>query len=119
MENAAAVGNSWVFQRLREELARSRWSGLAPWNSLKELSEEIGLPELADVADIMRISGEEGAAVYENLRARSSSLRDAITSDELAKANAVGEQMSVPVALLAMVFLVILTVPALMRILFA
>ena len=32
---------------------------------------ELGLPELDDLADIMRLSGEEGAQIYTNLRARS------------------------------------------------
>ncbi len=116
MENAADIGDSWVFKRISEELARSRWSGVTPWNSLTELADELGLPELADVADIMRLSGEESAAVYGNLRARSTAMRDALTNTELAKANAAGERMSIPVALLALVFLVILAMPALLRV---
>lgn len=64
MEIAANIGDSWVFRRLAEELSRSRWSGLPPWDALRKLSDELGLPELADLADIMRLSGEEGAQVY-------------------------------------------------------
>ena len=58
MEAAAEIGNSWVFTRLSEELTRSRWSGLPPWDALHALAEELGLPELNDFADIMRLSGE-------------------------------------------------------------
>ena len=32
-----------------------------PWEALHGLAEELGLPELDDLADIMRLSGEEGA----------------------------------------------------------
>ena len=32
MENAAAVGDSWVFRRIGEELARSRYGGHGPWD---------------------------------------------------------------------------------------
>jgi hypothetical protein len=39
MESAAAVGNSWVFIRLSEELSRSRWSGLPPWDALHALAD--------------------------------------------------------------------------------
>ena len=65
----------------------------------------------------MRLSGDEGAAVYQTLRARSAALRIAILNTELAKANAAGERMSMPVAILALIFLVILGAPAVLRVL--
>lgn len=117
MEVAAAVGDSWVFQRLDEELSRSRWSGVAPWEALRELADELGLPELSDLADIMRLSGEEGAQVYTNLRARSAALRSATLNDELAKANATNERMWVPASLLGITFMAILIAPSLLRVL--
>ena len=85
-----------MFTRLSEELTRSRWSGLPPWEALHALAEELGLPELDDFADIMRLSGEEGASVYANLRARSAAMRTAMLNDEIAEANAVGERMTHP-----------------------
>lgn len=115
MELAAEVGDSWVFQRLAEELARSRWSGLAPWDALHSLADELGLPELDDFADIMRLS-KEGSQVYSNLRARSNGLRTAMLNEELAKANATGERMSMPMSLLGVVFMVILVAPSLLRV---
>ncbi|EWT06791.1 type II secretion protein F [Intrasporangium chromatireducens Q5-1] len=117
MEVAAAVGDSWVFRRLEEELARSRWSGQAPWDALHALADELGLPELDDLADIMRLSGEQGAQIYGNLRARSASLRAAMLNTELAKANEVGERMSIPMSLLGVIFLAILVAPSLLRVL--
>lgn len=115
MEVASSVGDSWVFRRLREELALSAWTGEPPWDALKRLSGELGLPELGDVADMMRLGGEEGAQVYGQLRARSTSMRAAMLNDELAQANAVGEKMSIPMSMLGMVFLAILIAPALLR----
>ena len=116
MEAAAAVGDSWVFRRLGEELARTRWSGLTPWEALRALGEELGLPELDDLADIMRLSGEEGAQVYAQLRARSASMRTAMLNTEKAKANEIGERMSIPMSLLGVIFLAILVAPALLRV---
>lgn len=116
MEVAADVGDSWVFRRLGEELARSRWSGMAPWEALHTLADQLGLPELDDLADIMRLSGEEGAQIYANLRARSSGMRSAMLNTELAKANEIGERMSIPMSLLGVIFLAILLAPALLRI---
>lgn len=116
MEAAAAVGDSWVFRRLGEELARTRWSGLTPWEALRALGDELGLPELDDLADIMRLSGEEGAQVYASLRARSAGMRTAMLTAEKAKANEIGERMSIPMSLLGVIFLAILVTPALLRV---
>ena len=116
MEAAAAVGDSWVFRRLSEELARTRWSGLTPWESLRALGDELGLSELDDLADIMRLSGEEGAQVYASLRARSTAMRTAMLTAEKAKANEVAERMSIPMSLLGVIFLAILVTPALLRV---
>lgn len=117
MEAAAQVGQTWVFRRISEELARSRWSGVPPWEALHALGDELGLPELADLADIMRLSGEEGAQVYANLRARSAAMRTAMLEAERAKANDLGERMYIPASLLGVVFVAILIAPALLRIL--
>jgi Flp pilus assembly protein TadB len=115
MEAAAEVGDSWVFTRLSEELARSRWSGQPPWDALHTLAEELGLPELDDFADIMRLSGEEGASVYATLRARSAAMRTAMLNDEIAQANAVGERMTIPGSLLGVIFMALLVAPSLLR----
>lgn len=115
MEAAAEVADSWVFTRLSEELTRSRWSGLPPWDALHTLAEELGLPDLDDFADIMRLSGEEGASVYANLRARSAAMRTAMLNDELTEANAVGERMSIPGSLLGVIFMALLVAPSLIR----
>lgn len=115
MEAAAEIGDSWVFQRLNEELTRSRWSGLPPWEALHTLADELGLPELDDFADIMRLSGEEGASVYANLRARSAAMRTAMLNDELTQANAVGERMTIPGSLLGVIFMALLVAPSLLR----
>jgi Flp pilus assembly protein TadB len=116
MEIAAQVGDSWVFRRLGEELARSRWSGQAPWEALHALAAELRLPELDDLADIMRLSGEEGAQVYTQLRARSASMRAAMLGAELSTANEVGERMSIPMSLLGVIFMALLIAPALLRV---
>ncbi|MFC5731535.1 MULTISPECIES: type II secretion system F family protein [Nocardioides] len=115
MEAAAEVGDSWVFTRLSEELTRSRWSGLPPWDALHTLAEELGLPELDDFADIMRLSGEEGASVYATLRARSAAMRTAMLNEEIAQANAVGERMTIPGSLLGVIFMALLVAPSLLR----
>ena len=116
MEVAAKVGDSWVFRRLREELALSAWTGEPPWEALHRLSNELALPELGDLADIVRLGGEEGAQIYNQLRAKSGSLRAAMLNAELARANEASEKLSIPMSILGMVFLAILITPALLRV---
>ncbi|HYY09591.1 MAG TPA: type II secretion system F family protein [Kineosporiaceae bacterium] len=117
LEQAAQVGQSWVFERIREELLRSRLSGTTPWGSLYGLAEELGVPELGDLADIMRLAGEEGAQVYEALRARGRSLRTAMLTREQGRANAASERMVLPVAMLALCFVLMIGTPAVYRLL--
>ena len=115
LANAAEVGDSWVFRKISEELARSRYNGQPPWDSLEILAEDLGLPELAEVADIMRLANDESSEVYRQLRARSASVRSSLLSSELAQAGVVEERMYLPASLLGVVFLALLMAPPLLR----
>jgi hypothetical protein len=115
MENAAAIGQSWPFRRISDALARSRFAGNAPWDALQDLAEELGLPDLDDLADVMRMSGEEGAQVYEALRAQASSLRHAMLAAEKTQANELGERMVFPTTAMGLVFAAIIIGPGIMR----
>ncbi len=66
----------------------------------------------------MRLSGQDGAAVYATLRARATSLRTASTTQAAAAANAASEHMVIPVGLLGLIFLALLGYPAFSRIVF-
>lgn len=112
LSRAAGVGDSWVFVRLTDELSRAELSGRAPWDALARLSHELDLPALDDLADIMRLTGSQGASVYESLRARSSSLRNQILSDEQADAGSATERMRAPIAMLALIAVVFIVTPA-------
>ena len=113
----ARMGDTWIFRRLREELDRAEWSGQPPWEALTSLSKELAIPELADTAEIMRLSRDEGASVYEQLRARSSTIRSTLLNKDLAEANATTQRIAFPVVLLAFTFAAAVTAPSVMRIL--
>jgi Flp pilus assembly protein TadB len=115
MEIAAEGGDSWMFQRIAEELRLSSLQRESPWDALTRLGERIGLPELENFAAIMRVSGEDGGAIYQTLRAQAATLRQTRLAANLAEANRVGERMSAVTALLAIVFMAILAAPAVMR----
>lgn len=115
MEQAAEIGQSWVFVRVREQLRRASWSGTPPWVALAQLGDELGVSALTELADVMRLSGEEGAAVYETLRARSRSLRSGLLLKEQARANANSERLVMPVACLGLIFIALLGTPAVLK----
>ncbi len=117
LTQAATVGHSWVFVRLREELIRAEFAGIKPWDALHNLDGQLGLPELSDVADIMRLCGEHDTAVVDTLRARSRGLRVALLSQEQSRANEESERMVMPVAMLGLIFFTLLGAPAIIRIL--
>ena len=118
LHRAADVGDGRAFSLIRDALLRAQLTGTPPWQGLVRLADELRVPELGDVADIMRLSGEDGAAVYATLRARAVSLRTALLTDAAADANAASEHMIIPVALLGVTFMVLLGYPAFARILF-
>lgn len=117
MEHAAGAGDHWLWARIGEELARSRWSGIPPWDALADLGSELTLPELGEIADVLRLAGEEGTSAWSSLRARATAIRTTLLTDDLAAANADNERLSVPVALLGFTFIAGLMAPLLLRIL--
>lgn len=119
LEKASMVGDSWVFHRLQQELQLAQLTGVPPWDGLGELAEQLSVPALQDLADIMRLSGEQGAAVYESLRARARGLRNLILSQHESAANAASDRMVLPGAALSLVFMALLGYPFIARILFA
>ncbi|MGW0778420.1 hypothetical protein ACWD01_33435 [Streptomyces sp. NPDC002835] len=112
LEEAAWVGRGWALTRVQDALLRARTDKSSPWAALDDLGEQLRLPILGDVADIMRLSSADGAAVYDTLRARAASLRTELLAAQAAEANADSERMSAPGALLAALVMLGIAFPA-------
>ncbi|GAA1390730.1 hypothetical protein [Luteococcus peritonei] len=113
MMSAASLSDSPLYVRLRTCLERARLEQRPPWQELNRLSHELDLPQIADMADVMRLD-EQGAALAEALRARVRELRDAHLLAEKLEAQKVSERMTVWMVVPSMVFgLVFLTPPVL------
>ena len=117
MEQAARVGHGWAFLRIQEALARSRVDKVPHWESLARLTAELDLPVLDDIAAIMRQSTDDGASVYATLRSRARNLRSELLVAQAAEANADSEKMTAPGALLAVLVMLLIAFPAVIRIL--
>ncbi|MFF7130501.1 type II secretion system F family protein [Streptomyces sp. NPDC008240] len=117
LEKAAEVGRGWPFLYLQGALRRARLEKIPPFQALTELAAEYDLPVLTDVADIMRGSATDGAAVYKALRARTAALNAELLADQAAEANAASEKMTAPGALLAVLVMLLMAFPAVIRML--
>jgi Flp pilus assembly protein TadB len=115
LEAAAEIGGGWAFQRIGAALDAARRVGGAPWTALATLAADTGITELADLADIAEVAGQEGARILDTLAARAASMRAQQLSADRAKAGSRGTTMVVPIALLAVGFLLLLIFPILYR----
>ncbi|MCX5231490.1 type II secretion system F family protein [Streptomyces sp. NBC_00233] len=116
LEDAARIGQGWAFTRIQEALLRARTEKSSPWQALADLGTQLRLPVLNDVADIMRLSSDDGASVYDTLRNRAKSLTNELLTAEAARANADSEKLHTPAALLAVIVMIAMAFPAVLNI---
>ncbi|MEL4504768.1 hypothetical protein AAEX63_08020 [Luteococcus sp. H138] len=113
MMSAASLSDVPLFLRLRTALERARLEQRPPWHELHRLARELEVPEIGDIADVMRLD-EQGAALSDALRARVKELRDAHLLAEKLAAQQVSERMTLWMVIPSMIFgLVFLTPPIL------
>jgi tight adherence protein C len=113
---AAAVSDITVFSAIREALERARLQQRAPYPELKQLSLELGLPALGDIADVMSLD-DAGASLASALQARVRELRDAHLTNAKVAASAVSERMTFFMVIPALVFAAFFLVPPMLRLL--
>ena len=65
----------------------------------------------------MKIAGQESASVYTTLAERSKAMRKAHLAHEITTANEISTRRSIPMTLLAMVFMAALLIPGLLGLL--
>ena len=111
---AAAVSDTTVFQAIGDALERARLEQRAPYAELQRLGNELDLPALVDIADVMRLD-EAGAALSGALRARVRELRDAHLTRMKLHANEVSERMGVLMVVPTLLFGLLFLVPPLLR----
>jgi hypothetical protein len=116
LQNAAALSDVPLFAQIRTALERAQLEQQSPYAELRRLSDQLKLPELADIADVMQLD-ETGAALSGTLRARVRELRDAHLTREQIKASAAAEGMTIYMTLPALIFGLIFLVAAMLRIL--
>ncbi|WP_326693346.1 MULTISPECIES: type II secretion system F family protein [unclassified Streptomyces] len=117
LARTAKVADGWAFRRVDEALMRAQVEKIPPWQALRELTRELDLPALDDVADIMRQSSHDGAAVADTLRKRAASLSTQLLEEQTAEANSDSEKMTAPISVVAVLLMFLMGFPAVLRIL--
>jgi Flp pilus assembly protein TadB len=117
LHSAAQLSDSPLFLQIRTALERARLEQQPPYEELRRIADQLHLPELADVADVMQLD-ETGAALSGTLRARVRELRDAHLTSEQTKASAAAEGMTIYMTLPALIFSLIFLVAAMLKIFF-
>jgi hypothetical protein len=113
---AAGVGDSWVFDRLRTELAGRTRRGKEAWQVLAEVADDLDVPELGEVADLVREAGD-AVAVYPQLRARAAALRASLLADSKKQANEATQRMRIPMATAGLAAFGLVAAPPILRLL--
>lgn len=117
LQSAAALSDVPLFVQIRTALERARLEQQSPYAELRRLAEDLELPELRDVADIMQLD-ESGAALSQTLRARVKELRNAHLTREQIAAGAAAEGMTIFMTIPALIFGIIFLGAAMLTLLF-
>lgn len=109
VEAAATVSHATLFTEVSAALNRARLEQRTPWDELEKLAEDIDVPALAELAEVMRLD-DQGASLSSALIARTRDLRDAHLTQTKMAAHEVSERMTlwmtIPVMIFALAFLV-------------
>nr|WP_189061802.1 type II secretion system F family protein [Longimycelium tulufanense] len=117
LTDAADIGQGWAFARIRQALTTARLTRTTPWNTLRQLGEELDIQELVELSSSVSLAGREGAKVRASLAAKAASMRTHELTEAEADAHAATERMSLPVICLFAGFLVFIAYPALATVL--
>ena len=113
---AAEAGDGWAFAAIRRALDRARLTQRSPWDTFADLSEELDVPELAELAAAVALAGSQGARIRSSLAAKADTLRGHQVAETEAAAESATERMTIPVAVLLFGFLVFVAYPAVQQI---
>ncbi|MEG9227296.1 type II secretion system F family protein [Aeromicrobium sp. Sec7.5] len=72
---ASALGRGWAFEVIADALSLARYTGITPWEALRDLGERVTVGELRDLGSALSLVADDGAKVRESLRVRAATAR--------------------------------------------
>jgi tight adherence protein C len=115
LEGAAAIGDGVAFEYFRAATAAARTSRRPVWACYADLAEQLGVPELSELAATVSLAGGQGAKIAESLAAKSASLRGRRNAERAAANISATERTHMPVSVMMLGFLLVLVFPSLDR----
>jgi len=112
MNDAAAMGNGWVFVKLRDALDTAYLEGTSSWIALDKLGRKLQVGPLIELAGSLTLAGTSGARVTETLTARAESSRTKELTDARAQAEAQSSKLGMPIGLMLLAWAVFMGYPA-------
>ena len=117
LDDAAAMGQGWVFVHLRNTLDEAKLAGTSPWVALDLLGRNLRVTSLVELAGSLTLAGSSGARVTDTLAARAESARSKEIADIRSEAEAKSSTLGMPVGLMLLAWAVFMGYPAIMNIL--
>lgn len=111
VQRTAEVGDHWILTRITAALKRAELAGIPQWEALKQLGDQLDIPELAAPAESFSLAGE-GASIQKTLATQALLLRQRLLTDREAEANSASERLVVPGTVLFTVVLAMFAYPA-------
>jgi tight adherence protein C len=117
LADAAQAPHGWAAAKLRHALHVAQLTRTSPWQHLADLGRHLKVSDLSELAATLNLAGTEGAKVRASLAAKARAMRRRQLSEADGAAQAATEQMSLPVVLLFVAFLLLIGYPALAHVL--
>lgn len=112
LPSAAGIGQGWAFELIADTLNHARYSGLTPWEALKNLGDRVQVAELRDLGNALNLVSDDGAKVKESLKARAATARSRQLAESEGSAEKASESIKNAHLLLGFMFLIFLGFPA-------
>lgn len=100
LQSAAEAGDGWAFYELRNAVRVADSTGRTVWECFDELADQMGLPELQELAASVALAGGQGGRVKDSLSAKADAMRLTQTAELEAMAEARSEKMIIPVVVM-------------------
>lgn len=114
LTSAAAVSDSWVFQRIRREYRLADATRVSKWQALERLSDTTGVPALGEMARVMRLA-EAHISIRDQLRAACDKLRAQVVTDDALEAERTSARMQAPIVLTILPVLALILIPTVLQ----
>lgn len=114
LTSAAAVSDSWVFQRIRREYRLADATRVSKWQALERLSDTTGVSAIGEMARVMRLA-EAHISIRDQLRAACDKLRAQVVTDDALEAERTSARMQAPIVLTILPVLALILIPTVLQ----